>query len=805
MPESVWECHSNPGRRQRDSETTVLRWFGDGAVKKPWVCHAAACLGNTIVAAQAAGELSRIVILSYHDDGELRRPCFTTKVVLDSLDAIDSPSIISNDESAWACWRPRGADEWRVASVNGGSLAALPLSCVAFGAPFEAERDDSSLRARRALLGGSGLAALVNDGGVLGVAADAPQQPSAHKKRSTNADWSKLVQALDVENENVDALEALGSAARAYDAPSQELGRAAVDASTRLLEKTPLHGFGADDVDASATLALRFVEQRERRHAHLIEALSGAARCLDADSASQLADAHGRSACAAAAARVHAKLLLRKHRAGQLLSRACGDEVSEDAAFDARRRAAGLGAVDALYGEAPNDSLRAARRSLRSCEDAASVKDVCALIRAAAAAGRDARNDAAKRLRLQVDGPFRDARESLRAALEALENDGFPRCDARAPPAELRRLALDLADLLVGSHAPVDRDGRDDATLAATCLVAAADAALRGKKGGTSQQRASQWASDAAPALAIAEASRAHAVFLDACLRADDVACGAEDSKPDGVASSRHAAAGRARIARRCASSSEFADEALCILGRRGLFGDVADLSHVCSTERVMSDGVHGLRWLCAADYASNADDLVTLASKSPSAACGTTLTSIASIASIAAGDRTRQLRCEAALKARKLAAVVSSDDAPCPDIVRAALDKVPTSSGDDRLALLETALDALALETRDTAKVWAAAFAADEQTWRSALGNDLVVPPDCKRTCFYDLAAKRAAASDQSWSDTPSLTAALAPRGDARAIARLLASAQEDAREGARADREAAAAARAASSDDAE
>jgi len=66
-------------------------------------------------------------------------------------------------------------------------------------------------------------------------------------------------------------------------------------------------------------------------------------------------------------------------------------------------------------------------------------------------------------------------------------------------------------------------------------------------------------------------------------------------------------------------------------------------------------------------------------------------------------------------------------------------------------------------------------------------------------------LAAKRAAASDQSWSDTPSLTAALAPRGDARAIARLLASAQEDAREGARADREAAAAARAASSDDAE
>ena len=299
------------------------------------------------------------------------------------------------------------------------------------------------------------------------------------------------------------------------------------------------------------------------------------------------------------------------------------------------------------------------------------MKDVCALIRAAAAAGRDARNDAAKRLRLQVDGPFRDARESLRSALEALENDGFPRCDARAPPAELTRLALDLTDLLVGSHAPVDRDGRDDATLAATCLIAAADAALRGKKGGTAAQRASQWASDAAPALAIAEAGRATPFSSRrACGRRHRG--GAED-QADGVASSRHAAAGRARIARRCASSSEFADEALCILGRRGLFGDVADLSHVCSTERVMSDGVHGLRWLCAADYASNADDLVTLASKSPSAACGTTLTSIASIASIAAGDRMRQLRCEAALKARKLAAVVSRTTAMRADIMRAA------------------------------------------------------------------------------------------------------------------------------------
>ena len=156
-------------------------------------------------------------------------------------------------------------------------------------------------------------------------------------------------------------------------------------------------------------------------------------------------------------------------------------------------------------------------------------------------------------------------------------------------------------------------------------------------------------------------------------------------------------------------------------------------------------------------------------------------------------------------MKARKLAGRVTDDDAPCANVVQAALDRVPAASGDDRLTLLETALDALALETKDTAKVWAAAFAADEQTWRQALGNDLVVPPDCKRTCFYDLAAKRAAASDQSWSDTPSLTAALAPRGDARAIARLLASAQEDAREGARADREAAQAARAASADEAE
>ena len=64
-------------------------------------------------------------------------------------------------------------------------------------------------------------------------------------------------------------------------------------------------------------------------------------------------------------------------------------------------------------------------------------------------------------------------------------------------------------------------------TLLANDVTTLADAALRGKKGGTAAQRASQWASDAAPALAIAEASRAHAVFLDACLRADDIACGA--------------------------------------------------------------------------------------------------------------------------------------------------------------------------------------------------------------------------------------------------------------------------------------
>jgi len=88
--------------------------------------------------------------------------------------------------------------------------------------------------------------------------------------------------------------------------------------------------------------------------------------------------------------------------------------------------------------------------------------------------------------------------------------------------------------------------------------------------------------------------------------------------------------------------------------------------------------------------------------------------------------------------------------------------------------------------------------LATDEATWRGALGTSaLVVPPDCKRTCFYDLAAKRAGGADGARADPAALAAALAPRADAREIARLLASAQEDAQEGARTDRAAAAAAR--------
>ena len=49
---------------------------------------------------------------------------------------------------------------------------------------------------------------------------------------------------------------------------------------------------------------------------------------------------------------------------------------------------------------------------------------------------------------------------------------------ARGAAGGVKAARADLADLLVGAQAPVDRDGRDDATLAATCLVAAADAAL---------------------------------------------------------------------------------------------------------------------------------------------------------------------------------------------------------------------------------------------------------------------------------------------------------------------------------------
>ena len=195
------------------------------------------------------------------------------------------------------------------------------------------------------------------------------------------------------------------------------------------------------------------------------------------------------------------------------------------------------------------------------------------------------------------------------------------------------------------------------------------------------------------------------------------------------------------------------------------------------------------------------ADELVALATASPSAVCGTTLTSIASICAVAARDGTRYDRCQGLLRARALAARVEHDDAPCPDVVKAALAKLSETSGQDRLALLETALDALNVSGAPraaAAPVWAAAFAADEATWRGALGTSaLVVPPDCKRTCFYDLAAKRAGGADGARADPAALAAALAPRADAREIARLLASAQEDAQEGARTDRAAAAAAR--------
>ena len=135
--------------------------------------------------------------------------------------------------------------------------------------------------------------------------------------------------------------------------------------------------------------------------ATLQEALSARA-LLGCGERSKFADAHGRSASAAAAARVHAKLL-EAPRASCLAAAATKFRGRRVRCEKAGR---GLGAVDALYGEAPNDSLRAAA-SLRSCEDAASVKDVCALIRAAAAAGRDARNDAAKRLRLRLMGSRR--------------------------------------------------------------------------------------------------------------------------------------------------------------------------------------------------------------------------------------------------------------------------------------------------------------------------------------------------------------------------------------------------------------
>ena len=249
---------------------------------------------------------------------------------------------------------------------------------------------------------------------------------------------------------------------------------------------------------------------------------------------------------------------------------------------------------------------------------------------------------------------------------------------------------------------------------------------------------------------------------------------------------------GPARIARRCA-----------FIGVRGRglvhfrparLGDVADLSHVCSTERVMSDGVHGPLALRRRSRVKRGRPR-HVASKSPSAACGTTLTSIASIASVAAGDRMRQLRCEAALKAQKLAAVVSSDDAPCP-IVRLLWIKYdiiwrrPGAARDGPRRVGPRGGTRPRSGRRPSPPTNRRGVGAGQRSCRRI-----------KRTCFYDLAASARRPQIVLERHTINSTAALAPRGDARAAQVVGVGAGGRARRGS-GGREAAAA-RAASSDD--
>ena len=164
---------------------------------------------------------------------------------------------------------------------------------------------DPDVRTKRALLGTRGLAVLDENGDLWSVAAedvgDENARPAGRVKGGIDADWTKLVDdlrgALDDDDRGVDALEALGAAARAQGAGAVGgLCEAAAAASDAILGEAPTCGFASDASSASTTLVLRFVERRERRHGALLEALAECARCLDERTADGLADAAARAA-----------------------------------------------------------------------------------------------------------------------------------------------------------------------------------------------------------------------------------------------------------------------------------------------------------------------------------------------------------------------------------------------------------------------------------------------------------------------------------------------------------------------------
>ena len=204
----------------------------------------------------------------------------------------------------------------------------------------------------------------------------------------------------------------------------------------------------------------------------------------------------------------------------------------------------------------------------------------------------------------------------------------------------------------MGAQAPVDRDGRDDATPAATCPVPG---------GGTRQEGAAPRPSARRRALTPrrlwpSPASRA-TPFWTRVRPADDIGA-APRTGPDG-AHPRHAA--RAERNARRVLPHRSRRTALCILAgrplrrRRGLEPRLFDRTgHERRRARAALALRRRLRVKRGRPHTLGIGRLLQ----------GTTLTSMSSIASVAAGDRMRQLRCEAALKARSWLLLSPQEDA---------------------------------------------------------------------------------------------------------------------------------------------